>query len=80
MSTISEKSPAGKCEDGFPPGGSGVGALIRAFDWSTTSLGPIAGWPAHLKGAVSLMLPRAARCRRGGEEAIQQIKLFMFSL
>src|SRR5215469_11610156 len=61
MSTISEKSPTGKCEDGFPPGGSGVGALIRAFDWSTTSLGPIAGWPAHLKGAVSLMLPAKAQ-------------------
>jgi hypothetical protein len=32
----------------------GLGAFIRPFDWSTTSLGPIAGWP--LKGAVSLVL------------------------
>jgi two-component sensor histidine kinase len=55
------QSPSGKYEDSFPPGGSGVGALIRAFDWSTTSLGPIAGWPAHLKGAVSLMLPAKAQ-------------------
>ena len=61
MSIIREKSPSGKCEDGFPPGRSGVGALIRAFDWSTTSLGPIAGWSAHLKGAVSLMLPAKAQ-------------------
>jgi two-component sensor histidine kinase len=38
-----------------------MGELIRAFDWSTTSLGPIAGWPAHLKGAVSLMLPAKAQ-------------------
>jgi len=38
-----------------------MGKLMRAFDWSTTSLGPIAGWPAHLKGAVSLMLPAKAQ-------------------
>jgi hypothetical protein len=43
MSIIREKSPSGKCEDGFPFVGGGMGALIRAFDWSTTSLGPIAG-------------------------------------
>ena len=61
MSGTREKSPNGSCEDGFPPDGSGVGALIRAFDWSTTSLGPIAGWPAHLKGAISLMLPAKAQ-------------------
>ena len=61
MSIIREKSPSGKFEDGFPPGGSRVGALIRAFDWSTTSLGPIAGWPANLKSAVSLMLPAEAQ-------------------
>jgi two-component sensor histidine kinase len=50
-----------KGEEGFPPGGSAVGALIRAFDWSTTSLGPITGWPVHLKGTVSLMLPAKAQ-------------------
>ena len=37
-----------------------MGALMRSLDWSTTSLGPIAGWPAHLKSAVSLMLPAKA--------------------
>ena len=38
-----------------------MGALIRALDWSMISLGPISGWPAHLKGAVSLMLPAKAQ-------------------
>jgi len=61
ISIICEKYAGGKCEAGFPPGASGVGTLIRAFDWSTTSLGPIAGWPAHLKGAVSLILPAEAQ-------------------
>jgi len=60
MSIIREKSPSGK-QDSFPPGESGVAAIIRAFDWSTTTLGPIAGWPTHLKSAVSLMLPAKAQ-------------------
>jgi len=34
---------------------------MRALDWSTTSLGPIAGWPAHLKGAISLLLRAQAQ-------------------
>jgi len=29
-------------KDGFPSGGGEMGGLIRAFDWSKTSLGPIA--------------------------------------
>ena len=33
-----------------------MGALMRGFDWTTTSLGPPAGWPQSLKTAVSLML------------------------
>ena len=28
-----------------------------AFDWASTSLGPIADWPANLRHTVSLMLP-----------------------
>jgi len=38
-----------------------MGELIRALDWSKTSLGPIAEWPAHLKSAVGLMLPAKAQ-------------------
>ncbi len=34
-----------------------MGELIRALDWSRTSLGSIAEWPPHLKSAVGLMLP-----------------------
>lgn len=29
---------------------------IRAFDWSTTPLGPISSWPVSLRSAVGLML------------------------
>jgi two-component sensor histidine kinase len=38
-----------------------MGALIRALDWSETSLGPISAWPAHLKSSVGLMLPARAQ-------------------
>src|ERR1700750_1140432 len=61
MSNSREKDPRGKSENDFPPGANGVGAFMRAVDWSTTSLGPVAGWPAHLKSAVSLMLPAKAQ-------------------
>ncbi len=48
-------------EEGFPFGGGNMGALIRALDWSQTSLGPLADWPAHLKAVVNLMLPAEAQ-------------------
>jgi PAS domain-containing protein len=48
-------------EAGFPFGGGGLGALIRALDWSKTCLGPIAEWPAHLKATISIMLPAEAQ-------------------
>lgn len=54
-------SASGKPEGEFLPGGSGVGALMRALDWSTTSLGPMTGWPPHLKSTISLMLPAKAQ-------------------
>ncbi|PVE21579.1 hypothetical protein DC522_25835 [Microvirga sp. KLBC 81] len=38
-----------------------MGALIGAYDWSKTSLGPISDWPQSLKSAVSLMLPAKAQ-------------------
>jgi PAS domain S-box-containing protein len=40
----------------FPAGGGEMGALIRGFDWSRTSLGSIAGWPQSLKTAVNIVL------------------------
>ena len=33
-----------------------MGALIRAFDWSSTPLGPILGWPQSLKTTVDIIL------------------------
>ncbi len=48
-------------EDKFPLGGGEMGALIRALDWSKTSLGPISTWPAHLKVTISLILPAQAQ-------------------
>ena len=33
-----------------------MGALIRAFDWARTPLGPIAGWPQSLRTAVDVVL------------------------
>lgn len=40
----------------FLPSDSAVAMLIRAFDWSETSLGPMARWPQSLKTAVSILL------------------------
>jgi PAS domain S-box-containing protein len=37
-------------------GGGRMGALMRAFDWSTTPLGPAETWPQSLRTAVSIML------------------------
>jgi two-component sensor histidine kinase len=37
-------------------GGGEMGALMRAHDWSQSSLGPPAGWPQALRTAVRLML------------------------
>jgi len=40
----------------FPGGGGELGELIRNFDWSKTSLGPIATWPQSLKTATDIVL------------------------
>jgi His Kinase A (phospho-acceptor) domain/PAS fold len=40
----------------FLTGGGELGALIRAFDWQSTSLGPPESWPHSLKIAVRIML------------------------
>jgi signal transduction histidine kinase len=36
--------------------GGEMGARIRAFDWSSTPLGPLGAWPSALREAVSLCL------------------------
>lgn len=37
-------------------GGGEMGARIRAFDWSTTSVGPIENWPQSLLSTVSIII------------------------
>jgi hypothetical protein len=40
----------------FLAGGGEMGALTRAFDWSTTPLGPPESWPQSLRTAVRILL------------------------
>jgi PAS domain S-box-containing protein len=40
----------------FLAGGGETGALIRARDWSASSLGPIQDWPQSLRSALSIAL------------------------
>lgn len=47
---------AGTAHSAFLAGGGQLGALIAAFDWSTTPLGPISGWCSTLKISVSIAL------------------------
>ncbi len=40
----------------FLSGGGELGALLRAYPWDTTSLGPPETWPQSLKMAIRIML------------------------
>ena len=40
----------------FLAGGGDTGALIRAFDWASTALGPAHAWPQSLRSALSIGL------------------------
>lgn len=40
----------------FLHGGGDAGVRIRGYDWSSTSLGPIDGWPATMKSTIGVML------------------------
>ena len=37
-------------------GGGTMGAMMRAFDWSTTPVGTVDRWPQSLRTAVSMLL------------------------
>jgi signal transduction histidine kinase len=41
---------------GVVRGGGETGELIRSIDWSRTTVGAMAGWPASLRTALSMML------------------------
>ncbi len=45
----------------FLQGGGEMGALMRAHDWSATSLGPPETWPQSLRSPVSILLPSKAQ-------------------
>lgn len=53
---ISDQPGAGKDPLAFLAGGGETGALIRAFDWSHTPLGPAEQWPQSLRSALSIGL------------------------
>ena len=37
-------------------GGGGMGAIMRALDWSRTQLGPVEGWPSSLRTMLGVVL------------------------
>jgi PAS domain S-box-containing protein len=53
-----EKSSAAETAlaDDFLSGGGRMGAMMRAFDFSGTPLGPVVDWPASLRAATSICL------------------------
>jgi PAS domain S-box-containing protein len=55
LTEISPEPNAGPQDEVFSGGGE-MGARIRAFDWSNTPMGPIAGWPQSLKTAVRILI------------------------
>jgi two-component sensor histidine kinase len=61
MGATRDNPSSGKSGTSFPQSEGELADLMRALDWSATSLGPIAGWPEHLKSAVNLMLPAKAQ-------------------
>ena len=48
------------------PGDSEMACRMRAFDWSTSDLGPTEHWPEHLRIAVRLCLHLAFLSYYGG--------------
>jgi PAS domain S-box-containing protein len=52
----SEKSVTDLFADSLIASGGETGCLIAGYDWSKTSIGPIAGWPQSLRTALGLLL------------------------
>ena len=48
-------------ETSFLEGGGELGALMRAYEWAATPLGPPEQWPQSLRSAVSILLPSKAQ-------------------
>src|SRR5512132_1525265 len=45
-----------EADQSFLAGGGEMGERTRAMDWSSSPVGPVAGWPQSLKTAVSICL------------------------
>ena len=56
VSVGSEASQPSDSAPRFPVGGGELGDLIRNFDWSRTSLGPVERWPQSLKTITGMLL------------------------
>ncbi|WP_457940215.1 PAS domain S-box protein [Mesorhizobium sp. 10J20-29] len=55
----------------FLNGGGETGRLIGTFDWGSTQLGPVDGWPPSLKTALSIMLrTRVPACLLWGPDGV----------
>lgn len=52
---ISDRLPTSPAPSFLRDGGE-VGALVAAYDWSTTPLGPIGSWPSHMTVALGFIL------------------------
>ncbi len=52
----SQKTTADSTDLSFLSGGGEMGERMRAFDWSTSPVGPAAQWPQSLKTAVSICI------------------------
>ena len=52
----SKKTTADPADLSFLSGGGEMGERMRAFDWSTSPVGPAAEWPQSLKTAVSICI------------------------
>jgi signal transduction histidine kinase len=50
------KTAPGSGDLSFLKGGGEMGERMRAFDWSSSPVGPVAEWPASLKTAVSICI------------------------
>ena len=53
------KSYADLANPGFLSGGGEMGQIIRDYDWSTTSIGPIEQWPKSLQMTLGILLHSA---------------------
>ncbi len=55
-SSILPDAPSSCPQANFLPGSGEMARLIREFDWASTPLGPIDGWPQSLKTATGLLI------------------------